>query len=56
MVQLIAVGVTALYTLVVTAIIYKLVDMFIGVRVTEKEELMGLDLTQHSERAYTVIE
>ncbi|MBF0217351.1 MAG: ammonium transporter [Candidatus Omnitrophica bacterium] len=56
MVQAIAVGVTVIYTIIVTAIIYKLVDMFIGVRVSEKEELMGLDLTQHSERAYTVIE
>jgi len=56
LVQLIAVGVTIAYTFVVTAFIYKLVDMFIGVRVSEKEELMGLDLTQHHERAYTVLE
>jgi Amt family ammonium transporter len=56
LIQLIAVGVTVVYTFVVTAFIYKLVDMFIGVRVSEKEELMGLDLTQHHERAYTVLE
>lgn len=55
-VQLIAVAVTLIYTFVVTLIIYKLVDLFFGARVSEKEELMGLDLTQHRERAYTVLE
>ena len=56
LIQLVAVLVTIVYTFVVTFVIYKLVDLFIGVRVTEKEELMGLDLTQHRERAYTVLE
>ena len=51
-----AVLVTIVYTGVVTFLIYKLVDIFVGVRVNEKEELMGLDLTQHHERAYTVLE
>jgi len=55
-IQAIAVGVTLVYTFVVTFAIYKLVDLFVGVRVGEKEELMGLDLTQHHERAYTVLE
>ncbi|MFH1201584.1 MAG: ammonium transporter [Candidatus Omnitrophota bacterium] len=54
--QLLAVLVTLVYTFIATFIIYKLVDLFIGVRVEEKEELMGLDLTQHHERAYTVLE
>jgi Amt family ammonium transporter len=56
LVQLLAVLVTLAYTFTVTFIIYKLVDAVIGVRVGEKEELMGLDLTQHHERAYTVLE
>jgi len=56
LVQLAAVGVTIVYTAVLTLIIYKLVDLFIGVRVDEKSESMGLDLTQHHERAYTVLE
>jgi len=56
LVQLLAVLVTLVYTFTVTFIIYKLVDLVIGVRVGEKEELMGLDLTQHHERAYTVLE
>jgi Amt family ammonium transporter len=56
LVQLTAVGATLIYSFVVTMIIYKVVDALIGVRVDEKEELMGLDLTQHHERAYTVLE
>jgi ammonium transporter, Amt family len=56
MVQLAAVAVTVVYAFVGTLILYKLVDMFIGVRAVEEEEAMGLDLTQHNERAYTVLE
>ncbi len=56
LIQLATVGITIAYVAVVTLIIYKLVDLFIGVRVDEKSEAMGLDLTQHHERAYTVLE
>jgi Amt family ammonium transporter len=56
LIQLATVGITIVYTAVVTLIIYKLVDLFIGMRVDEKTEAMGLDLTQHHERAYTVLE
>ncbi len=55
-IQAIGVLVAVTYTFVVTFIIYKLVDIFFRMRVNEKEELMGLDLTQHRERAYTVLE
>ena len=55
-IQLFAVIVAVVYTFVVTLIIYKFVDVFFRMRVSEKEEAMGLDLTQHHERAYTVIE
>ncbi len=55
-VQAQAVLITVAYAFIATFIIYKLVDLIIGVRVNEKEELMGLDLTQHRERAYTVLE
>ncbi|HNX81151.1 MAG TPA: ammonium transporter [Candidatus Omnitrophota bacterium] len=55
-IQLFAVGVVFVYTLIVSFVLYKLVDLFMRVRVSEKEELMGLDLTQHRERAYTVLE
>lgn len=55
-IQLLAVAVAVVYTFIVTFIIYKLVDVFFRMRVSEKEEMMGLDLTQHRERAYTVLE
>jgi len=47
---------TVAFAVVMTLIIYKIVDVFIGMRVEEKNELIGLDLTQQSEAAYTVIE
>jgi Amt family ammonium transporter len=54
--QLIATGVSIGYSLVMTLIIIKLVDAIVGIRVSEKDELMGLDLTQHREGAYTLLD
>ena len=56
LIQLAAVAVTIAYTSLATLAIYKIVDLLFGIRVNEKEELIGLDLTQHHERAYTVLE
>jgi len=56
LIQLIAVVVIMLYSFVASYIIYKLVDLFLKVRVTERDEDLGLDLAQHHENAYTVIE
>ena len=56
MVQLIAVAVTALYSFAASYIIYKVVNLIIKVRVDQKEEIIGLDLTQHHENAYTIME
>ncbi|HCM28274.1 MAG: ammonia channel protein [Treponema sp. GWB1_62_6] len=39
-----------------TLVILKVVDLFLGIRVDPKTEAIGLDITQHNERAYTVIE
>jgi len=47
---------TVVFAIVMTFIIYKIVDAVIGMRVEEKNEIIGLDLTQQSEAAYTVIE
>jgi len=55
-VQLIAVAITLAYSFVVSLIIYKLIDVVMKVRVKEKDEVMGLDLTQHHENAYTILE
>ena len=54
--QLLAVGATLGYSLGASLVLYKLVDLVIGVRVSEHEEAVGLDLTQHREAAYTVLE
>lgn len=56
LIQAKAILIVSLYTFAVTLIIYKLVDVLVGMRVSEKEEVMGLDLTQHREGAYTVLE
>ncbi|MBP6940475.1 MAG: ammonium transporter [Syntrophorhabdaceae bacterium] len=56
LVQLIAVAITLAYSFVVSFIIYKLIDVAMKVRVKEKDEVMGLDLTQHHENAYTILE
>jgi Amt family ammonium transporter len=47
-----AVGVTLLWSGVVSVIAYKLVDLTIGLRVTEEEEREGLDISSHGETAY----
>jgi len=51
-VQATAVGITVVWSAVVAFIAYKLVDMFIGLRVAEDEEREGLDITSHGESAY----
>lgn len=50
--QATAVGVTILWSAVVSVIAYKLVDLVIGLRVPEDEEREGLDITSHGESAY----
>jgi ammonium transporter, Amt family len=56
LIQLVGVVVAVGYTFLATFAIYKLVDIFFRMRVSEKDELVGLDLTQHRERAYTILE
>jgi Amt family ammonium transporter len=53
-IQLVAVLATYALAAVATAIILKIVDAVVGLRVTEEEEVSGLDLSQHSETAYTL--
>ncbi len=55
-VQCLMLVVTVAFAAIMTFIIFKIVDTVIGMRVEEKNELIGLDLTQQSEAAYTVIE
>ena len=51
-VQVIGVLSTFVYTAVVTFIILKLVDIMVGLRVDDEQEVQGLDLSQHDERGY----
>ena len=46
------VGLTIVWSAVVSFVAYKLVDMTIGLRVTEDVEREGLDTAEHGERAY----
>jgi Amt family ammonium transporter len=50
--QLIGVVFTVVLAAVGTFVIVKIISATIGLRVTQEEESMGLDLTQHGERAY----
>jgi len=52
-VQLLVVVVTAIFSMVGTFVILKLVDSMTGLRVSSEEEATGLDLSQHNERAYS---
>jgi len=54
--QLVMAIAAPLYAAVATFVIYKVVDLTLGLRVKEKDETIGLDLTQQGEAAYTVIE
>jgi len=51
-VQIMAAGISVVYAFVVTYALAKLVDSFMGLRVTEDEEYVGLDISQHGEKAY----
>ena len=51
-IQATGVGVTLVWSGVVAFICYKIVDIFIGLRVPEDEEREGLDIASHGESAY----
>jgi ammonium transporter, Amt family len=51
-VQAKAVGLTVVWSGVVALVAYKVVDLTIGLRVTEEEEREGLDTASHGEAAY----
>ena len=52
-IQFIAVAASWIYSAVATWIVLKIVNLIIPLRVSEKEEAMGLDVSQHAEVAYT---
>jgi Amt family ammonium transporter len=52
--QMTALAVTAVYSFVVTVIILKVIDKFIGLRIDNESELHGLDISQHGESGYAL--
>jgi Amt family ammonium transporter len=54
--QAIGVIATMAYAAAVTFVLLKILDKVMGLRVKEEEELIGLDITQHKETAYTLVD
>lgn len=50
--QLVGIGISVVLAVVGTFLILKFVDLVIGLRVSEADEAIGLDATQHGEAAY----
>jgi Amt family ammonium transporter len=53
-IQATGVGTTIVWSGVVAFIAYKIVDLMMGLRVTEEEEREGLDISSHGESAYRI--
>lgn len=53
-IQLKGVLFTLVYTGILTFVILKVIDMAMGLRVSDEEETVGLDLTLHNERGYNM--
>jgi len=51
-IQFIGSAATIAYSAVGSFILLKIIDMAVGLRVTEEEEITGLDITQHDEKGY----
>jgi ammonium transporter, Amt family len=51
-IQIEAVAITIAWGLVVSIVLFKVVDMVVGLRVDDEAESMGLDLSSHGEAAY----
>jgi Amt family ammonium transporter len=50
--QALAAGAAVTYAFVLTFVLAKVVHATVGLRVTEDEEYVGLDIAQHGEKAY----
>ncbi|HOX08826.1 MAG TPA: ammonium transporter [Planctomycetota bacterium] len=55
-VQLLAVAVSAVYSFGASYLLFRLVGAIVPLRVSEHDERVGLDLTQHREAGYTLID
>ena len=53
-VQAYGAGATIIYSMIVTFVILKVIDVIVGLRVDSEAEVSGLDLAEHSEAGYTI--
>ena len=52
LIQAKSVGITLVWSGLVSLVLFKLIDLAIGLRVSEVMERQGLDTVEHGERAY----
>jgi Amt family ammonium transporter len=52
-IQFLSVAVTCLFAFTMTFVILKVLDLLMGLKVSEEDEVRGLDVTQHSEAGYS---
>jgi len=50
--QVVGIGASAVVAIVGTLVLLKVLDAVMGLRVTQNDELMGLDVSQHGEEGY----
>ncbi len=53
-IQFLSVAVTFTFAFLMTAVILKVLDWTAGIRVSEEDEVRGMDLTEHSETGYSL--
>ena len=51
--QIVASGITTAWSFALSFALFKIIDWTIGLRVESSDEIIGLDLSQHNEAAYT---
>lgn len=56
LIQLKAVAYTLIYSGVVSFVLLKVVDLTVGLKASSENERVGLDLTEHAEHAYTLVD
>lgn len=54
LIQIVAVVVTMIYTAIMTFITFMIIKVFVGLRVELEDEIIGLDESQHREKAYSL--
>jgi Amt family ammonium transporter len=52
LIQVVGMLLSIVWAFGVSFIVFKIIDVVIGLRVSEEEEIMGLDIAEHGTRAY----